>query len=195
METLISPSQVGKLAQGPWASGGRAGVFPSHLRCYAPTTQASPSETSEGLPDPGNRPGGLCSGGRDLPQSPSRAGARPDVQVSGLVSRCGRPSVADRVGGSKEGRSGKMGGVPSGDEGEALGRHGRQLGSEGGRGARRREVDPHPPSPAPQPAGRVYSPPPPPSRELLAARERETKVVSGERLGGRRLCGGVIGGC
>lgn len=40
-----------------------------------------------------------------------------------------------------------MGGVPSGDEGEALGRHGRQLGSEGGRGARRREVDPHPPSP------------------------------------------------
>lgn len=45
-----------------------------------------------------------------------------------------------------------------------------------GKGARRSEANPHPPSPAPQPSGRVYSPPPPPSRELLAAKEREIKA-------------------
>lgn len=64
-----------------------------------------------------------------------------------------------------------------------------------GERAGRREVDPHPPSPVPQPAGRVYSPPPPPSRELLAARERETKVSVGRGWGDRRLCGGVTRGC
>lgn len=54
------------------------------------------------------------------------------VQVSGFTYRYWRPGKADGVGDSKEGRSGEMGGVPGGDEGAALGRHGSQLGSEGG---------------------------------------------------------------
>lgn len=178
---LISPSQVGKLAQGAWASGGRAGVFPPHLRCYAP----SPSETSGGLPAPSYRPGGLCSGGRDLPQSPSHAGARPVVQVSGFTYRYGRPGKADGVGGSKEGRSGEMGGVPGGDEGAALGRHSSQLGSEGGQGGQEERGGPPPTQPCTSARRKGLLTTATSEQGTVGCKRERDKGVSGERLGGQ----------
>ena len=85
--------------------------------------------------------------------------------------------------------------VPGGDEGAALGRHGSQLGSEGGQGGQEERGEP----PATQPCTPALR------KGLLTAatseqgavgckRERD-KGVSGERLGGRLLCGGVTGGC
>lgn len=53
------------------------------------------------------------------------------VQVSGFTYRYRRPGKADVWGTVKKG-GGEMGGVPGGDEGAALGRHGSQLGLEGG---------------------------------------------------------------
>lgn len=114
------------------------------------------------------------------------------MQEPGLTFRC--PAWSPDVGGQarptgsgavKKGGVGRWEGCPVGTRGKPWEGTAASWARKVGEGPGGERWTPTHPAPAPQPAGRVYSPPPPPSRELLAARERETKAVSGERLGGQ----------
>ena len=153
--------------------------FSHHTGATTPRPRPSPSETSGGLPVPVTDQAASVQGAGTYPSHPA-------MPEPGLWFRC--PASPTDTGGQarlmawgtvKKGGVERWEGCLVGTRGQPWDGTAASWARKVGEGAGRREVDPHPPSPVPQPAGRVYSPPPPPSRELLAARDRETKVSVG----------------